>query len=71
MIHNKGFSIVNSAAVDVFLEFPFFFYDPLHVGSLVSCSSAFSKCSLYIWKFFVQVLLKLNLEDFEPYLAGM
>ena len=47
----KGFSIVNEAEVDVFLEFPCFFYDPLDVGNLVSGSSAFSKSSLYIWKF--------------------
>ena len=46
----KGFSIVNEAEVDVFLEFPCFFYDLLDVGNLVSGSSAFSKSSLYIWK---------------------
>ena len=29
MIHTvKGFSVVNEAEVDVFLEFPFFLYDP-------------------------------------------
>ena len=38
----KGFSIVNEAEVDVFLEFPCFFYDPIDVGSLISCSSVFS-----------------------------
>ena len=38
----KGFSIVNEAEVDVFLEFPVFFYDPVDVGSLISGSSAFS-----------------------------
>ena len=43
----KGFSIVNE--VDVFLEFPCFFYDPVDVGNLISGSSAFSKPSLYIW----------------------
>ena len=52
VIHTvKGFSIVNEAVVDVFLECSCFFYDPTDVGSLVSGSSAFSKSSLYIWKF--------------------
>ena len=44
----KEFSIVNEAEVDVFLEFPSFFYDPAVVGSLISSSSAFSESSLYI-----------------------
>ena len=52
----KGFSIVNEVEVGVFLEFPFFFYDPADVGNLISDSSAFSKFSLYIWKFSVCVL---------------
>ena len=59
----KGFSIVNEAVVDVFLEFPCFLYDPLDVGSLISGSSVFSKPSLYIWKFSVHILLKLDLKD--------
>ena len=29
----KGFSIVNEAEVDVFLEFSCFFYDPVDVGN--------------------------------------
>ena len=44
----KGFSIVNEAEVDVFLEFSCFFYDPTDVGNLISGSSAFSKSSLNI-----------------------
>ena len=41
MIHKaKGFSIVNEAEVDVFLEFPCFLYVPVDVGSLISDSSA-------------------------------
>ena len=33
MIHTvKDFSIVNEAEVDVFLEFSYFFYDPVDVG---------------------------------------
>ena len=52
VIHTiKVFSIVNKAKVDVFLESPCFFYDPMNVGNLVSGSSAFSKSSLYIEKF--------------------
>ena len=64
VIHTvKGFSIVNEAEVDVFLEFSCFFYDPVHVGNFISGSSALSKSSLYIWKFSVHVLLKPNLKD--------
>ena len=52
VIHTvKGFGIVNKAEIDVFLEFSCFFHDPANVGSLISGSSAFSKSSLYIWKF--------------------
>ena len=71
MIHTvQGFSIVNEAEVDVFLELSCFFYDPMDVGNLISGSSAFSKSSLYIWKFLVHVLLKSSLKDFEQYLAS-
>ena len=65
MIHTKGFGIVNEAEVDIFLEFSHFFYDPTDVGNLISGSSDFSKSSLYIWNFSVQVLLKPSLKDFE------
>ena len=72
MIHTgKGFSIVNEAEVDVFLEFSCFFYDPTDVGNLISGSSAFSKSSLNIWDFSVPVLLKPTLENFEHYFASM
>ena len=67
----KGFSVVNEAEVDVFLEFPCFFYDPSNVGNLISGSSAFFKSSLYIWNFLVHVLLKPPLKDFEHFLASM
>ena len=54
MIHTvKGFSIVNEAEIDVFLELSCFFHDPTDVGSLISGSSAFSKSSLNILKFTV------------------
>ena len=67
----KVFSVVNEADVDVFLEFPCFFYDPSDVGNFISGSSAFPTSNLYIWKFSVQVLLKPSLKDFEHYLASM
>ena len=52
VIHTvKGFGVVNKAKVDVFLELSCSFSDPADVGTLVSGSSAFSKSSLYIWKF--------------------
>ena len=64
VIHTvKGFSIVNRAEEDVFLEFSCFVYDPTDVSNLISASSAFSKSSLYIWKFSIQVVLKPSLKD--------
>ena len=70
VIHTvKGFGIVNKAEVDVFLELSCFFDDPVDVGNLISGSSAFSKSSLYIWKFTIHVLLKPGLENFEHYCA--
>ena len=57
--------MVNEA--DVFLEFPYFLYDPMNAGNLISGSSTFSKTSLYFWNFSVQILLKSNLKDFEHY----
>jgi len=72
VIHRvKGFSIVNEAEMDVFLELPCFLCDQMNVGNLFSHSSAFSKYSLYIWKFLVHILLKPSLKDFECYLASM
>ena len=67
----KGFSIVNEAEVDVFLEFSCFFDVPTYAGNLISGFSAFSKSSLYIWKFSVHILLKPSLEKFEHYFASM
>ena len=66
VIHTvKGFSVVNEAEIDVFLKFYSFFSDPTDVGNLISGSFAFSKSSLYIWKFSVHILLKPSLKDFE------
>ena len=71
VIHTvKGFSVVNEAEVDVFLEFSCFFYDPEDVGNLIS-GFAFSESSLNIWKFSVHVLLKPVLENFEHYFASV
>ena len=72
MMHTvKGFSIVNKAIVDVFLELSCFFNDPMDVGNLISGFSAFSKFSQNIWKFSVHMLLKPRLENFEHYFASM
>ena len=49
----KGFSVVDEAEVDVFLELSCFFYNPVDIGNLICGSSAFSKSSLNIWKFLV------------------
>ena len=68
VIHKvTGFSIVNEAEVDVFLELSCFFHDPTDVGSLISGSSAFSKTSFNIWMFLVHILLMPSLENFEHY----
>ena len=72
VIHTvKAFSIVNEAEVDAILEFSYFFYDLTEAGNLIFGSSDFSKSSLNIQKFSVQVLLKPSLENFEHYLATL
>ena len=72
VIHTvKGFSIVNEAEVDVFLEHLCLPHDLMNVGNLISGSSASSKSSLYIWKLSIHVLLKPGLKDFEHNLARM
>ena len=43
----------------------------MDAGNLISCSSAFCKSSLNIWKFTVHILLKPGLENFEHYFASM
>ena len=65
----KGFGIVNKAEIDVFLKLSCFFSDSGDVGNLISGSSAFSKSSLKIWKFVVQLLLKPGLANFDYYFA--
>ena len=72
VIHTvKGFGIVNKCEVDIFLEFSYFFCDPVDVGNLISGSSAFSKSSLNIWKLSVHILLKPSLENFKHYFASV
>ena len=69
VIHTvKGFSI---AELEVFLEFSCFFYEAMDVGRLISASFAFSKSSLNIWKFLIQVLLKPGLENFKYYFTSV
>ena len=66
VIHTvKGFSVVNKAKVDIFLELSHFFDDPVDIGNLISGSSVFSKSSLNIWKFLAHILMKPGLENFE------
>ena len=61
----KDFSVVSEADVCVCVFYSLAFSMIQDIGNLISGSSAFSKSSLYIWKFLVQVLLKVSLEDFE------
>ena len=71
VIHTvTGFGKGNKAE-DVFLELSCFFNDLIHVGNLISCSSAFSKSSLNIWKFMVHIPLKLSWENFEHYFSSV
>ena len=72
VIHTvKGVSVVNEVEVDVLLESPCFLYNPENVGDLISGSSAFSKPSLYFWKFLIHILLKPSLKDFEHKLTSL
>ena len=72
MIHTvKGFGVVDETEIDVFLEFPSFFYDPVNVGNLISSFSSFSKPSLDIWKFLVQIMLKPSTQDLKHDLTSM
>ena len=73
VIHTvKGFSVVNEAEVDFFFwNYLAFLYHPMSVGNLMSGFCAFSKPTLYMWKFLVHVLLKPLLENFENYFASV
>ena len=66
MIHTvKGFSVVDEKEIDVLLKFPYFLYNPVNVGNLISSSSFFSKPSLDIWKFLIRIMLKLGMKNFK------
>ena len=67
----RGLSVVSETEVDVFLELLCFLHNPMNVGNLISGCSAFSKPSLYIWKFFIHILLKPSLTDVEHHLIRM
>ena len=72
VIHTvKSFGVVDKAEVDAFLELSCLFDDLMDVSNLISGSSVFSKSSLNIWKFTVQILLKPGLENFEHYFASV
>ena len=71
VIHTvKGFSIINKAEIDVFLEISCFFCDPADGCNLIFGSSAFSKSSLNIWKFTFHIH-KAGLEKFEYLFASV
>ena len=62
----KGFSVVDEAEVDAFLELSCFFYDPADIGNLISGSFAFSKSSLNNWTFWSlawRILSNLIMEE--------
>ena len=67
----KGFSVVNEAEVDFFLELSCFSYDPVDVGNLIPGSSAFSKPNLNMWRILIHIMMKPSLKDFEHNLTCM
>ena len=75
VIHTvKDFCIVNEAG-KIIVVFFFFFWNCLYFSmihwllTIWSGSSAFSKSSLYFWKFSDRLLLNSSLKDFEQSLA--
>ena len=72
VIHTvKGFSLVNEAEVDVFLEFFCFFVWSNRCWQFDLWFLCLFYVSLNIWKFLVHVLLKPSLKNFEHYFARM
>ena len=61
---HKGFSIVNEAEVDVFLEL-LLFLSSKECWQFDLWFLSFPKSGLNTWKFLVYILLKPGLEDFE------
>ena len=63
---HKDCNIVNETVVEVVIQgVPFFVCvcGLADVGNLISCSSAFFKSSLYIWKCWVHILLNASFKD--------
>ena len=66
MIHTvKGFSVADETEIGIFLKFSCFLYNPVKVGNLISSSASFSKPSLDIWKFLVNIMLKPSIQFFK------
>ena len=67
VIHTvKGFGIVKTAEIYVFLELSCFYDDPADVGNLICASSAFSKTTWLAWEICMQVKkqqLELDMEQ--------
>ena len=71
VIHTvKGFTVVSETEYFFWNCFSFSVIQQMLAIWLFG-SPAFSKSSLYIWKFLVNILLKLSLKDFEHYRASM
>ena len=65
VIHTvEDVGIVNKAEIYVFLELFCFFYNPMDIGNLIPCSSAFLKSSLNIWNLSVSRTTEAWLGEF-------
>ena len=72
VIHTaKGFSIVNEAEVDIFVEFCCFFYDPKDVGNFLCLLCLFQIQLELLEVLSSHILLKPQLENFEHYFASI
>jgi len=67
----RGFSVVNKAEIDVFLELSFFFNDPVDVGILISASLPFLNPAWTSGSSRFMSYLKPSLENFEHYFISM
>ena len=66
MIHTvKGFSVVNEAEADAFLEPPCFLHDPTNVGNLIFCFSVSLKYVYLVAKTSIIDLIHINGTLFE------
>ena len=72
LIHTvNGFSVVSEAAVDVFVEFPCFLYDPVDVAIWPLVPLPFLNPAWTSWSSRFMYCSKSSLKDFEHYLASM